>query len=114
MGPREYDISRDYLPRLKADIEHTIAAYRKASDLRARKIEQDLEQIKVYFEILEQRRDKVTLSQGASKKLNGVLTWKPKNPRKNPTHRKHQDQLEKHFFEIQKVLVGLISKRFKY
>jgi len=114
MSPREFDISRDYLPRLKADLEKTLTAYRKAAALRARKIEQDTEQIKVYLEILENRRDKIKLSPATSKKLHGVLSWEPKNGRKNATHRKQQDQLEKHFQELQKVLVGLISRRFKY
>ena len=61
MTPRELDISRDYLPRLKVDLEKTLTAYRKATALRARKIEQDLEQIKVYLDILENRPDKIKL-----------------------------------------------------
>jgi hypothetical protein len=114
MTPRELDISRDYLPRLKTDLEKTLSAYRKATELRARKMDQDMEQIKVYLDLLENRGDKVKLSPAALKKLQGVLSWEPKNGRKNAMHRKQQDQLEKHFIELQKVMVSLISKRFKY
>jgi hypothetical protein len=114
MSPRELDISREYLPHLKTDLEKTLSAYRKATALRAKKMDQDMEQIKVYLDLLENRNDKVKLSPAAIKKLHNVLTWEPKNGRKNATHRKQQDQLEKHFVELQKVLVGLISKRFKY
>jgi hypothetical protein len=114
MQAREYDISGDYLPRLKADIEHTLSDYHKATSLRAKKIEQDMEQIKVYLEILENREGRVKLSPRASRKLQGLLNWRPKTPRRKSTHRKRQDQLEDHFVEIQKALVGLISKRFKY
>ncbi len=114
MTAGELDISRDYLPRFKKDLEKTLAAYRKATALRAQKIDQDMEQIKVYLDLLESRHDKIKLDPAAVKKLQGVLSWEPKNGRKNSTHRKQQDQLERHFLELQKALVGLISKRFKY
>jgi hypothetical protein len=114
MRPGDYDISNDYVPRLKADLEKTLLDYQKATTLRAKRMEQDMEQIKVYLDILENRPEFLNLSSSATKKLHDVLSWKPKSTRKNSTHRKQQDQLEEHFLELQKVLVGLISKRFKY
>jgi hypothetical protein len=114
MGSKEINISRDYLPRLKADLEKTISSYKKATSFRAKKIEQDMEQIKIYLDILENRPDSIKLAPGASKKLRDVLSWQPRDGKRNATHRRQQDQLEKHFLELQKVLVSLISKRFKY
>jgi hypothetical protein len=108
------DMSWDFLSRLKADLEKTMAAYQAVDSLRAKKISQDLEQIKVYLNILENQRDSIKLNGKNSRKINRLLAWKAKTKKKNIAYRKQQDQLEDHFLELQKALVGLISKRFKY
>jgi hypothetical protein len=110
MDTKEYNISRDILPRIKADLENTLAAYGKITQLRQKKMEQDLDQIKVYLNILENQSNSVTLKNRSAQKINRLLSWESKNT----SHRKRQDELEDHFLELQKILVGLISKRFKY
>jgi len=114
MGAREHDIPREVLPRLKDVLNRTLAAYEKSSELREQKIEQDLEQVKVYLNVLENQSDEIKLSPRMSKKLEELFSWEPRAKRKNASHRRQQDQLEDHFIEIQKVLVALISKRYKY
>jgi hypothetical protein len=110
MNTKEYNIPRDILPRIKADLEKTLAAYGKVTQLRQKKMEQDIEQIKVYLNILENQTNDVTLKNRNAREINRILSWKEKNT----SHRKQQDELEDHFLELQKILVGLISKRFKY
>ena len=105
------DMKKDFLSRLQADIAKTIEANKKIIDLRAKKIEQDLEQVKVYLNVLESQKD-IKLNSGATKKLEKVLSWKLKGKAK--TYCDQQSELEKHFLDLQKNLVGLISKKFKY
>jgi len=114
MNPKQNELPRDFLPRLKADINRTLAARKKACALREQKIEQDLEQVKVYLNILESQKGNIRLGSKVSRKLEGLFSWKPKINSKNISPRKQQDQLEEHIIEIQKVLVGLISKRFEH
>jgi hypothetical protein len=114
MNSADKEMSWDFLPRLKADLEKTMAAYSRVDQLRAKKIEQDLEQIKVYLNILENQRDTIKLNNKNSRKMSRLLAWKAKAEKKSLPYNKQQDQLEKHLLELQKALVGLISRRFKY
>ena len=110
-GPRTVN---EILPHLKADLEKTLAEYDKATKLRAQKMLRETEQIKTYLELLESKSDDVKLTGRHLKKLHKLLAWEVRLHKKDLTHRRQQDSLEDHFLELQKVLVGLISRRFKY
>jgi hypothetical protein len=101
---------KDLLSRLKSELEKTEGAYGKVVSLRAKKIEQDREQIGVYLDILQSEISDIKINAKNSKKIDKVLSWKPKHK----SCRKQQDELENHLLELQKLLVSLISKRFKY
>jgi hypothetical protein len=101
---------KDLLNRLRSEIDKTEEAYGKVVSLRAKKIEQDREQIGVYLDILKSELADIKISAKNSKKIDKVLSWKPKHK----SCRKQQDELEKHLLELQNLLVSLISKRFKY
>ena len=105
------DMLKDILPRLNADMAKTLESHKKIVDLRTKKIEQDFEQVHVYLNVLENQKD-IKLDSRAIKKLDKVLSWKPKAKAK--TYSDKQRELEKHFLDLQKYLVGLISKKFKY
>ena len=107
----ELDTQKEILRRLKADIDKTLDAHRKIIELQGKKIEQDLEQVRVYLNILETGQD-VKLNARVLKKLDKVLAWKLKD--RNLAYCETQDKLESHFRDLQKALVGLISKKFKY
>jgi hypothetical protein len=111
MTRKDQETTKAILPLLKADVQKTLEMYKKTVELRAKKIEQDMEQIKTYVNILENAQD-AKLNPRVLKKLNKVLSWEMKSQKK--TCRQQQDQIENHFLELQKSLVGLISKRFKY
>lgn len=104
----------ELLPQLEAEMRKTIAAYHDNAGLRAKKIEQDLKQIEVYLEILQNRAEGAKLTEQNLKRLGKALSWKPKTRGHHKSYRKQQDQFEDHFLEIQKILVGILSKRFKY
>jgi hypothetical protein len=105
------DIIKDILSRLKADMAKTLEAHKKIVAFQAKKIEQDLEQVHVYLNVLESQKD-IKLDSRAIKKLDKLLSWKPKGKAK--TFSDKQKELERHFLDLQKYLVGLISKKFKY
>jgi len=104
----------ELLIAIKEELDKTLKAYEQTRDLRAKKIEQDLKQIDVYLDILQNRADSAKLSEQSLRRLNRLLNWSPKTRGKQKAHRKQQDQLEDHFLELQKLLVGLLSKGFKY
>jgi len=101
---------KELLNRLKSEFEKTEEAYGKVVSLRAKKIEQDREQIGVYLEILKGELADIKINAKNSKKIDKVLSWKSKQKSCD----KQQDELEKHLLELQKLLVSLISKRFRY
>jgi hypothetical protein len=103
-------MNNNLLARLKSELEKTHEEYCKVISLRSRKIEQDREQIGVYLGILENQLTGIKLNDKISKKIEKVLSWKMSQ---RPC-RKQQDELETHLLELQKILVNLISKRFKY
>jgi hypothetical protein len=105
------DMLKNILPRLNADMAKTLEARKRIVDLRAKKIDQDLGQVNVYLNILENQKD-IKLNPRAIKKLDKLLSWKPKGKAK--TYADKQKELEKHFLDLQKFLIGLISKKFKY
>jgi hypothetical protein len=104
----------ELLIHLKADLEQTLADYDKATQLRAKKMIRETEQIRTYIELLENKQDTTDLNSRSLRKLNKILVWQKKPGKKDLTQRKQQDRLEDHFQELQKVLVGLLSRRFKY
>lgn len=110
--PPDADATREILKRLKDELAKTLEDYKKIVALRTKKIEQDRQQIGVYFDILENEIEGIKLNSKHSKKIDKVLSWKADPVTKS--HSKQQDQLEDHLIELQKLLVNLISKRFKY
>ncbi len=112
MATAEQVMTEDMLLRLKRELEQTLDVYRKVAALRSKKIEQEREQIEVYLDVLENKLEAVKLNKQQVKRIDKILATKPKE--KHKTHRKQQDQLEDKFLDIQKLLVDLISKRFKY
>jgi uncharacterized tellurite resistance protein B-like protein len=104
----------ELLAAIKEELDRTINSYEQARDLRAKKIEQDLKQVDVYLDILQNRSESARLNERSLRRINGLLTWSPKTRGKQKAYSKQQDQLEKHLIELQKLLVGLLSKRFKY
>jgi hypothetical protein len=114
MAAVEQVMTEDILLRLKRELEQTLDVYRKVAALRSKKIEQEREQIEVYLDVLENKLEAVKLNKQQVKRIDKILAAKPKPAEEHKTHRKQQDQLEDRFLEIQKLLVDLISKRFKY
>jgi hypothetical protein len=114
MAAAEHEMTEELLARLKRELEETLNMYRKVAALRSKKIEQEREQIEVYLDVLENKLEAVKLNKQQVRKIDKLLAIKPKSAGKQKTHRKQQDRLEDRFLEIQKLLVDLISKRFKY
>ncbi len=114
MAEIDKEKTRELLLLIKADLQKTLDIYRKATVDRAKKIEQDLEQINVYFEILESGEKSRTLNARIIKKINRLISWTDKAKTKSTTLKKQQDRFEDHFREIQKTLVILLSNKFKY
>jgi hypothetical protein len=114
MACKNMKIVDEILPQLKADLEKTLVEYEKAAKMRAIKMTRETEQIKTYVELLESKSEEVTFNGRSLRRLNKLLAWQKKSRRKDLAHRKQQDRLEDHFQELQKVLVGMLSKRFKY
>ena len=108
------DCDEKLLASLRDALDKTLEQYRKAAALRAKKMDQDLEQIEVYMKIIETRCKELKLSPHNSRKLRRLLSWKPRASVSKYSYRRHQDALENHFLELQKLLVGIISKKFKY
>jgi hypothetical protein len=105
---------QELIRRLKDDLEKTLEAHRTIINFRSKKMEQDREQLGVYFKILESETESIKLNPNISNKINKTLAWKVKFDNKTKNHNKQQEAIEKHFLELQKVLVNLLSKRFKY
>ncbi len=105
---------RELLHRLKDDLEKTLEAHRAIVDLRSKKLEQDREQFGTYFKILESENEGIKLNPKNTKKIDKVLSWKSKYDHKLQSHSIQQEALEDHLLELQKILVNLLSKRFKY
>jgi hypothetical protein len=110
--PGDDNHTREILQRIKDDLAKTLEAHKKIELLRAKKLEQDCQQIGVYFDVLESEIKAIRLNSKNSKKIEKILSWKSDPVNKN--HNRQQDQLEDHLIELQKLLVNLISKRFKY
>ena len=108
---KNQDHSEDILPVLRSEIDKTIDAYKNIVALRSQKIEQDIEQINVYFKLLENQKD-LKLKKGMQKKIAKVLSWQFTEDGKTLKHR--QESYEQHFLDLQKSLVSLISKKFQY
>jgi hypothetical protein len=113
MATVEHDMSEELLSRLKRELEETLHGYRKAAELRSKKIEQEREQIEVYVDLLENKLEMIKLNRHQIKKIDKVLSRKSKIAKISGARRK-QDLLEDRFLELQKLLVNLLSKRFKY
>jgi hypothetical protein len=109
----ENGTQKDYLIRLMAEIEKTVAAYEEATALRQKKIEQEIEQIKVYYDIINNQPDAKLNSRSASR-LDRLLSKTQKSISNKKNCREKQDKLERRFLKLQESLVGLISKQFKY
>jgi hypothetical protein len=107
------DTQKEYMLRLKAEIESTLAAYNEVCELRRKTLEQDIEQIKVYYGVIESQSE-AKLNPLMVKRLSRLLSKKPKKMTDNHNCREKQDELEKRFLKLQEALVGLISKQFKY
>jgi hypothetical protein len=105
---------QELIRRLKDDLEKTLEAHRTIINFRARKMEQDREQLGVYFKILESETEGIKLNSNILNKINKTLAWNAKVDNKIKKHSEQQDAIEKHLLELQKVLVNLLSKRFKY
>ncbi len=114
MAPAAKKSPEELLAGLKAELEEALDAYRKIVSLRAKKIEQEREQVEVYLGVLEDKLEKIRLTKRNLRKIGKVLSPKPKPKGKRETYRRQQDKLEDRFLEIQKLLVNLISKGFKY
>ena len=114
MAEVDKDKINELLLLLKADLHKTLDTYKKTTADRARKIEQDLEQIRVYFEILEISDRNIDLNARYVRKINRLLSWTKKVSAKNITLKKQQDRFEDHFLEIQKILVDLLSNKFSH
>lgn len=102
------------LTSLKENLNQTLLQYKQAAALRAKKMDQDLEQIGVYLKIIEAQCKELKLSPFNMRKFRQLLAWKPRENSNKFAYRKKQDSLEDHFLELQKFLVGIISKKFKY
>lgn len=113
MGQVESGTQKEYLFRLSAELDKTLAAYREVIALRQKTIEQDMEQIKVYCDIIEKQPD-LKLNPMSARRLNRLLSKDSLSMSGNVTSREKQDELEGHFLKLQEALVSLISRQFKY
>jgi|WetSurMetagenome_2_1015567.scaffolds.fasta_scaffold155649_2 hypothetical protein len=107
------DTQKEFMLKLKAEIESTLAAYSEVSELRRKTLEQDIEQTKVYYGVIESQPE-AKLNPLMAKRISRLISKKPKKMTDNHSCRDKQDELEKRFLKLQEALVGLISKQFKY
>ena len=103
----------DFMLEIKAEIEKTLDDYDNVLNLRRKTLEQDIEQIKVYYEII-QKQPQTNLNPKLIRRITNVLKKKNNISSGMLNCSKRQELLEKRFLLLQDALVGLISKQFKY
>jgi hypothetical protein len=81
--------------------------------LRRKTLEQEIEQIKIDYNVIESH-PQARLNPFMAKRLSRLLSKKLKKMTGNHSCSEKQEELESRFLKLQEALVGLISKQFKY
>jgi len=113
MAGSDSKTQKDFMLEIQAEIDKTLQDYRDVIELRQKTLEQDIEQIKVYCDIIQQQ-PQTSLNPILAGKINRLLAKKSREITDKSSCREKQNELEKRFLSLQEALVGLISKQFKY